>query len=264
MGTPEEAHDKARELLSVYGWHLCRTPEATALLLRDLSGVCDELKMAALQRFLAWVPDGVDVALRLLEEHGLDIDCRCDPSILYTADTLLATCAKGGNLAAVEALLRAGASTALASSELGWTALHAAADGGSASVVRCLMRHGANPRAVDNEGNAPFDVAQPSVADLCAAHDPPEENCLDRFFAVLDGKEQSSLKQLEILVADMVAFIDLDRQHPRAEAQTPPHVEDCERGGTPTGSAEAWDFQPPGLDPPRERLWGAPFFLPAT
>jgi Ankyrin repeats (many copies) len=80
--------------------------------------------------------------------------------VLWGGETLLHVAIHWGRLSSAEWLLQHGASANTKRSKDAWTPLHQAASRGAASIVAVLLKHGADPRAKDDYGQTPLDVAR--------------------------------------------------------------------------------------------------------
>jgi uncharacterized protein len=80
--------------------------------------------------------------------------------VLWDDETLLHVTIHWGRLSSAEWLIRKGANPNTARKKDRWTPLHQAASRGVGSIVATLLKHGADPKAKDEYGKTPLDVAR--------------------------------------------------------------------------------------------------------
>eukprot|EP00752_Nemacystus_decipiens_P002960 g2750.t1 len=132
----------------------------------DHTAACSALLAGGANPFLRHGDKQVSVLDVAIREGNLDIVnfiIRCCPAgLLGSADsdgsTALHYAAQAGEVAAVEALLGAGAAVDPRDGT-GWTPLFAACAACSSSAVAALLRHGASANALDVEGRSPLYLA---------------------------------------------------------------------------------------------------------
>jgi hypothetical protein len=92
---------------------------------------------------------------------GLLADFKAEVNVRYAqGKTALHWASQEGHLAAVQALLKAGADTEAKDKDYGWTSLHQASVCGHAAVVQTLLERGADVGAIDQRGETALDWAK--------------------------------------------------------------------------------------------------------
>jgi hypothetical protein len=92
---------------------------------------------------------------------GLLADFKAEVNVRYAQEkTALHWASQEGHLAAVQALLKAGADTEAKDKDYGWTSLHQASVCGHPAVVQTLLERGANVAANDQRGETALDWAK--------------------------------------------------------------------------------------------------------